>query len=87
MLIEPLTVAGYRREVRGDDVRDVDVVARLAAVAEDRRLAAVGEAAAEDRDHAGLPERVLARPVDVAVAERHRRQREQALVQTEVALG
>src|SRR5690242_827754 len=44
-------------EVRRDDIADVDVVARLAAVAVDRRSAAVHQPAAEDRDDAGLAER------------------------------
>ena len=63
------------------DVADVHVVARLQPVAEHRRPAAVEHLAAEDRDHAGLPERVLARPVDVAVAQRDRRQAVQAVKQ------
>ena len=43
--------------------------------------------AAEDRDHAGLAVNVLAGPVDVAVAQRDRREAVQARVQPAVALG
>jgi hypothetical protein len=63
-----------RAQVRVDDVVDVDVVACLLAVSEDRGPAAVQHLAAEDRDHAGLAERVLPRAVDVAVAERDGRE-------------
>ena len=75
------------REVRGDDVGDVGVVARLAAVAVDGRLLAGDELAAEDRDDPGLAEGVLTRAVDVAVAQRHRRQAVEPLVPPAVRLG
>ena len=74
-------------EVGGDDVADVDVVARLQAVAERDRRAALDELAAEDRDDAALAVRVLARAVDVRVAQRDRRQPVQAAVEAAVALG
>src|SRR5437762_4408535 len=67
-------------EVRRDDVADEHVVARLAAVAVDRRAPAVHQPAAEDGDDAGLAERVLAGPVDVAVAQRHGAEAVQACV-------
>src|SRR5262245_12101573 len=66
----PGGVAFAGAEVRVHHVVDIDVVARLLAVAEDHGLPAVDDSAAEDRDDAGLAERVLARAVDVAVAER-----------------
>ena len=69
------------------DVADVHVVARLEAVAEHRRAPALEQLAAEDRDHAGLAERVLARAVDVAVAQRDGRDAVQAAEQLAVALG
>src|SRR5215212_2651059 len=47
-----------RCEVRRDDVADEHVVARLSPVAVDRGAPAVHEAATEDRDDAGLTERV-----------------------------
>src|SRR3954468_4859549 len=75
------------REVRGDDVADPVVVARLLAVAEDGRPRALEQLAAEDRDHARLAERVLARAVDVAVAQRHRRESVQPPEQGAVVLG
>ena len=58
-----------------------------AAVAEDLRPSAVEQLAAEDRDHPGLAERVLARAVDVAVAQRDGRQPVQAGEQRAVVLG
>ena len=87
MLNAPPASDSAASEVRADDVVHVDVVARLEAVAEHDRLAAVDHTAAEDRDHAGLAERVLARAVDVAEAERHRGQAVQAVEQRAVALG
>src|SRR5207302_782017 len=66
---------------------DVHVVARLEAVAEHDRAPAGNEPPAEDRDDARLPERVLARPVDVAVAERDGGQAVQAAEQLAIALG
>jgi hypothetical protein len=48
------------------DVVDVDVVARLVAVAVDRDRPPLGRGAVEDRDDARLAVRVLPRPVDAA---------------------
>ena len=53
-------------QVGAHHVADEDVVARLLAVAVDRRLLAAQQLHREDRDHAGLAVRVLARAVDVA---------------------
>ena len=53
---------------RGDDVEHVHVVARRRAVAVERAGLARPQAVAEDRDHAGLAVRRLARAVDVAEA-------------------
>src|SRR5829696_907720 len=64
-----------------------DVVARLLAASEDRGPATVEDLPAEDRDHAGLAERVLARAVDVAVAQRHRGESVQAGEDLAVLLG
>src|SRR5438552_1127862 len=74
-------------EGRVDDVADEHVVAPLAAVAVERRAPAVHEPAAEDRDHAGLAERVLTRAVDVAVAERDGAEAVEARVEVAVLLG
>ena len=74
-------------QVGGHDVADVDVVAGLEAVSEHGRVLALEQQPAEDRHHAGLAERVLPRPVDVAVAQRHRREPVHALVEVAVALG
>ena len=68
--VEHAALVAERTERRAGDVADVDVVARLAAVAEDPRLLASQSGAEEDRDDARLAVRVLARPVDVSVAER-----------------
>src|SRR4029079_13286152 len=46
-------------KVRPHEVADVHVIARVAPVAVDGRAAAVHQLAAEDRDDAGLAERVL----------------------------
>src|SRR5881392_2349171 len=54
----------------GDHVAHIYVVAGLGAVAEDLGTASLLEEAAEDRDHAGLAERVLAGAVDVAEPQR-----------------
>src|SRR5205823_14841908 len=54
-----------------DHVRDVHVVALVAAVPEDRDWLAPFPAADEDRDHTTLEVLSLARPVDVREAERH----------------
>ena len=63
-----LTGGGQRRPRH---VARVDVVACLAAVAEDLRRLACCELPEEDCDHARLTVRVLPRPVDVAEAQRH----------------
>jgi hypothetical protein len=76
-----------RAQVGVDDVAHVHVVARLLAVAEDLGSPALQQRAAEDRDHPGLAERVLAGAVDVAVAQRDRRQPMQAREQRAVVLG
>src|SRR5215217_6790104 len=52
-----------RGEQGVDDIADVDEVARLAAVAEDRRRLAARHPLEEDRDDPALEPRVLARPV------------------------
>src|SRR6185437_15358086 len=57
------------KEVGVGDVGYVDVIAGLHAVAEDGQLASCQHSLAEDRDDAGLAVGVLARAVDVAVAE------------------
>ena len=75
------------REVGGHDVADVDVVAGLQAVAERQRRAALDELAAEDRHHPALAVRVLARAVDVRVAQGGHREPVQAAVEAAVALG
>ena len=54
-----------------DDVVDVDVVARLPAAAVHRRGEALNGEAAEDRDNAGLAERILPRSIDVAGSRRY----------------
>src|SRR6476469_7154173 len=76
-----------RGEHRRDNVAHIYVVAGLLAVAEDGRLLALAQAAAEDRDHAGLAERVLARAVDVAEPQWHAGKSVEALVEGEVALA
>src|SRR5688572_27497320 len=58
-----------RFQVRLDDVVDVDEVARLPAAAEDLRPFPVEQHLAEDADDAALPFLVLARAVDVGVAQ------------------
>ena len=69
--VEDAALRAGRRERRARHVAHVDVVARLAPVAEDGERLAAGEAAEEDRHDAGLAVRVLPRPEDVAVAQRH----------------
>ena len=54
-----------RGEQRRDDVADVDEVAGLQAVAEDRRPVAACEPVEEDRDHATFEARRLTRAEDV----------------------
>ncbi len=80
-------VVGQHGEDRAHDVADVDVVARLGAVAVDRRLLAGLQLAAEDRDHARLAQRVLAGPIDVAQPHRRAAQAVQPPEQADVALG
>ena len=86
-LIAPVAFDAGRGERGADDVAHIYVVPGLAAVAEDRRPFAGLQLAAEDRDHAGLAERVLARAVDVAEPQAHAREPVEALVEGEVALG
>src|SRR5207253_913110 len=59
-----------RSQHSANHVADVDEVARLLAVPEDRRLLAGREPLEEDRDHAALEARLLPRPVDVCEPER-----------------
>ena len=68
-------------------VGHVHVVAGLRAVAEDQRRLAREQLAEEDRDHAGLAVRILARPVDVAVAERDVARPVEPVGQRQVLLG
>ena len=76
-----------RREKGLDGVGDVDVVAGLQAVAEDRRRLAVEQLAAEDRDDSRLPVRILPGPVDVAEAQGDPRHAVQPAIEADVALG
>ena len=62
---DPAALVRRRREQRLDDVADVDEVACLQPVAEDRPSARRGEPVEEDRDDAALEARRLARPEDV----------------------
>src|SRR5690349_24101017 len=57
---------GCRQKNRAGYVTDVDVVARLQPVTENRQRSVVENAAAENRDDTGLAVRVLAWSVDVA---------------------
>ena len=86
-LIAPGRLRLRRRQRRRDHVAHIYVVAGLAAVAEDRRPAALLQPAAEDRDHPGLAERVLARAVDVAEPQAHAGEAVEAFVERQVALG
>src|SRR6185437_1804271 len=63
---------GSRAEHGLRHVSDVDVVARLPAVAEYSEGAVAEDAAAEDRDHAGFAMRILPRTVDVREADARR---------------
>src|SRR5439155_21473480 len=63
-----------RDQGRLDDLVHIYIVARLPPVAEDGRLSPVAELAAEDRDHPGLAQRVLAGAVDVAEPKAHGRE-------------
>src|SRR4051794_12795262 len=83
----PVGVGLGGAEVRVHHVGHVHVVARLLAVAEDRAGLALEQLAAEDRDHAGLAERVLSRAVDVPVTKRHRREAVQPVEDLAVLLG
>ena len=76
-----------RRDGRPGDVRDVDVVARLRAVAVDVRLVAAEERAEEDRNDAGLAVGILAWPVDVPEAERDVLRLVQAVVRAQILLA
>ena len=67
--VEDAAVSPDGGEDRRDDVADVDEVARLAAVAEDRHLVARAQPVHEDRDDAALELGELPRPVDVREAE------------------
>ena len=87
MLIGPVASRLRRGQRRRDHVAHIYVVAGLGAVAEDGRPPAVAQQAAEDRDHAGLAERVLARAVDVAEPQGDAGEAVEALVQRQVALG
>src|SRR6476619_2221758 len=63
------------------------VVAGLLAVAEHGRPSAGAQATAEDRDHARLAERVLARSIDVAQPQAHAGEAVETFVERQVALG
>ena len=76
---------GGGEEGRGDVARE-DVVAGLPAIAEHARPTTVAQGAAEDRDHARLAVRVLARPVDVAESQGDRLEAVDAAVEGEIAL-
>src|SRR6202022_9940 len=64
---EPFAVSSP--EVGADDVVDVDEVASLQAVAADHGLVSAEQPLGEDGDHTCLAVRILARPVDVAIAQ------------------
>ena len=85
--VEHAAVLPGRGQRRARHVADVDVVARLPAVAEDARRPAFGQRAEEDRDHARLAVRVLPRPVDVAVAQRDVARPVEPVVRREVLLA
>ena len=59
----------HRGQVGGNDVADVDIVARGLAVTEDARLLARHHEVGEDGDDPRLAERVLPRTVDIRIAE------------------
>jgi len=75
-----------RGQRRRSDVADVDVVSLLRAVAEDVRRLPARELPQEDGDDARLAVRVLARPVDVAEAERRMLASVEAVVGRQVLL-
>src|SRR3954469_23925174 len=76
--VEPTGVetASRRQWFRGGkpdctrDVTDIDVVAGLQAIAEDRQWLVVEDAPAENGDDASFAVRVLTRPIDVSEAHR-----------------
>src|SRR5207244_9619256 len=68
--VEDTALVSGRRERRAHHVDRVDVVARLLPVAEDLRRLPARKAVEEDRDDACLAVWILARPVDVPVAQR-----------------
>ena len=74
-------------QVRADDVADIDPVAGLSSIAEHGRPAAVDQRAAKDRHDPCLAVYVLARPVHVAVAQRHGRKTVQSGVELAITLG
>jgi hypothetical protein len=76
-----------RKQVRLDDVRDLDPISRLVAAPEHRRARARDRMPAEDRDDASLALGILAGAVDVAVPERDGGEATEACVQPAVALG
>ena len=85
-VVLPLPFGVRGREVRGDDVVDVDEVARLLAAAVDRRLLPVEQLRREDRHDARLAMRVLPRTVDVRVSQRDRRKSAHDAVVVQVVL-
>src|SRR5918994_4922452 len=92
LLAPPQVVWARARRVLGCEqprhhVVDVDVVARLGALAEDRGTAPVAREVAEDRHHAGLQSRVLARAVDVAESGDDAVDTPRAPVELDVPLG
>ena len=87
MLTRPGRVGLERQQVRAHDVADEDVVARLLAVAVHGDGLAAQHLPAEDRDDAGLAVRVLARAVDVGVAQRDEREAVLGLEEVAVELA
>ena len=86
--VDRAAVAGFGgQEIGAHDVGDVDPVAGLLSVAKHCRGATADEMTAEDRHHPGLAVDVLPRPVDVAVAQRDRREPVQPGVEAAIALG
>src|SRR5262249_6058114 len=83
----PGAVALQREHAHAGDVADVAVVAGLLAAAVRRHGLAPQHAAAEDRHHAGLAVRVLARTVDVGIAEGDERQAVLGLEEVAVELA
>ena len=85
--VEHATRAADRGEQRAHDVVDVDEVARDRPVAVDRRRLACGEPLEEDRDHAALERRRLARAVDVREPQRDVARAEDPVPAFDVHLG